>query len=363
MSFKKLPGVLSFQRCVVVSDGLFYNEFDNGTEKKPLYIMRHGIRGTQNVNNGSKKGQAAAGSAGREVSNIQVTDSAKLEKGASLGVDFGFRALPISQALFSCAASKGETSEDIKAFKDAFDGFIERAVDDDSKPLYKLGLRYARNIANGRFLWRNRTIAEKIKISVTFSDKRTDKPVEFNAFDVPFNDFDAEYSDGEKAIAEAIAEGWSSEDLQNAVSLSVKACVDLDVDGPVEVFPSQNYLNGKDKGFARSLYCVGTAPSSLSIENGVSFTGQAALRDQKIGNALRTIDTWYKDFSDRKLPIAVEPKGANLGAQEFFREDKAQSGFELMKRVDELDPASDEAIFLLACIIRGGVYSEGSKEE
>ena len=26
----KLPGVLSFQRCLLVTDGLFYNELDNG---------------------------------------------------------------------------------------------------------------------------------------------------------------------------------------------------------------------------------------------------------------------------------------------------------------------------------------------
>ena len=46
MTFKKLPGVLSFQRCVLLSDGLFYNLFDGGA-RQPLYVMRHGIRGTQ----------------------------------------------------------------------------------------------------------------------------------------------------------------------------------------------------------------------------------------------------------------------------------------------------------------------------
>lgn len=55
MTIKKLPGVLSFQRCVLLSDGLFYNLFDGGA-RQPLYVMRHGIRGTQNVNNGSKAG-------------------------------------------------------------------------------------------------------------------------------------------------------------------------------------------------------------------------------------------------------------------------------------------------------------------
>lgn len=69
----KLPGVLSFQRCLLVTDGLFYNELDNGN-LSPLWVMRHGIRGTQNINKASKEGQAASASAKRdEVSNIQTT--------------------------------------------------------------------------------------------------------------------------------------------------------------------------------------------------------------------------------------------------------------------------------------------------
>ena len=39
----KLPGVLSFQRCLLVTDGLFYNELDNGN-LSPLWVIRHGIR-------------------------------------------------------------------------------------------------------------------------------------------------------------------------------------------------------------------------------------------------------------------------------------------------------------------------------
>jgi len=79
----KLPGVLSFQRCLLVTDGLFYNELDNGN-LSPLWVIRHGIRGTQNINKASKEGQAASASAKREeVSNIQTTDSAKLDANAS----------------------------------------------------------------------------------------------------------------------------------------------------------------------------------------------------------------------------------------------------------------------------------------
>ena len=60
MPIHKLPGVLAFQRAVVISDAVFEN-----TDGGPLPVIRHGIRGTQNQSNAKK------------VSNIQDTDSAK----------------------------------------------------------------------------------------------------------------------------------------------------------------------------------------------------------------------------------------------------------------------------------------------
>ena len=53
----------------------------------------------------------------------------------------------------------------------------------------------------------------------------------------------------------------------------------------------------------------------------------------------------------------MEPNGASLDAQEFFRNKGDASGFKLMLRVSELDPMTPDGLFLLACIIRGGVFS------
>ena len=50
MVFKKLPGVLSFQRGLVISDAELFNEIEGEYEAHPVYVIRHGIRGTQNVN-------------------------------------------------------------------------------------------------------------------------------------------------------------------------------------------------------------------------------------------------------------------------------------------------------------------------
>ena len=269
----KLPGVLSFQRCLLVTDGLFYNELDNGN-LSPLWVIRHGIRGTQNINKASKEGQAASASAKREeVSNIQTTDSAKLDANASaLQVRFNLRGMDIKKALFACAPGQKDSIDDLNAFKADLAAFVDRAK--ESEALVHLACRYVRNIANGRFLWRNRTVASSATVEVLLPDG-TKKM--FDALATPFNHFE-EVSDDERAVTEVLACGWKGDP---ATELRVTAHVDLGVGGAVEVFPSQNYLENKNKtrGFARPLYCVGGAPDGQD-QHSVRIMGQAALRDQ-----------------------------------------------------------------------------------
>ena len=50
-------------------------------------------------------------------------------------------------------------------YRDSVAGFIERAKTSDG--LNDVAARFARNIANGRWLWRNRTIARQITVRVS----------------------------------------------------------------------------------------------------------------------------------------------------------------------------------------------------
>ena len=144
-------------------------------------------------------------------------------------------------------------------------------------------------------------------------------------------------------------------------TIKVSAEVDFGVKGAVEVYPSQNYLSDKPKGFARSLYKHNVR--RVTDKTDMNVVGYAALRDQKILSALRTFDTWYADYTERKLPIAIEPNGANLDAQMFFRNNKESSAFDLFLSFDKLDPNTKEGMFCLACLIRGGVYSGESDKK
>ncbi|MEG0344293.1 MAG: type I-F CRISPR-associated protein Csy3 [Acinetobacter sp.] len=360
-NFKKLPGSLSLQRGTVISDAAFYHLHTDGTEQA-LHVMYHGIRGTQNVAGNKEKGAASGNSVAREVSNIQMTESAKLLPNSKLLVKWDLRFIDLQHILFACASKAGADKQEEKDFREGFKVFIEKAK--NSEGIQEVARRYVRNIVNGRWLWRNRSIAEHIliKVSETVEHENSQttrnykNTMEFNALDYGLKSFD-NVSQNEQQLADIIVKGMRG-DVNT--SLHVEAIIDFGMGG-VEVFPSQNYLEDKPKGFSRSLYQINPVKPERQSKDNQSL-GQAAIRDQKVGNALRTIDTWYPRFIENdSKPIPVEPNGASLDAQDFFRVDKGAkaSAFDILKEIRSLDPNSDKGMFLIACLVRGGVYSEG----
>lgn len=375
--FDRTPGLLSFQRAIAMSDARLYS--DIGGALKPLPVIRHGIRGTQNIN---KPG------ANTEISNIQMTDSARLDADADAMVaKFSIKFLDLQGALVSIGLgaaekkdgdkkaksrknkradagepveaaeasiavpgkSKEELAAFIRQFRDSLTTFIEQ--EKDGSALIEVANRYARNLLNGRWLWRNRTMAQAIELSV----RRDDEALAcVEALSIPMQHF-RDYVEAERAVGEVIASGLRGD---ARTTLHVSARVDFGFSGGVEVYPSQNYLQDKPTGFARSLYYLGDSACALEGFGGLRQLGQAALRDQKVCNALRTIDTWYAPNADIPVkPIPVEPQGANLEAQAFFRTHGDNTAFDYIKRLATLD--ENEKMFMLACLVRGGVYSGG----
>lgn len=347
-TFKKLPGVVALTRGIVLGDALMYSELDDGG-KIPLPVIRHGIRGTQNVD-ADGKGGTSGNAVRREVSNIQVTDSAKADPAASaLIVRFGIRFAELGSLPVFIAAGEKDSREDVASLRESIVAFIERAR--SSEGLREVARRYARNIANGRWLWRNRAVASAVRVSVVSGDDQ----LGFNSLDIPLNSF-SEYSESEVRLGELLLDGLAGRAQRAA---EVEARIEMGFGGSFEVYPSQNYLDKKPTGFARSLYCLGVPGKPTEI--GVREMGQAAIRDQKVANALRTLDTWYPGFDEIRRPIPVEPNGANLEAQDFYRPASSPaSAFRLLGRLNELDPDSADGMFMIACLLRGGVYS-GSK--
>lgn len=352
-TFSKVPSVFSFQRSMLVSAGAFFNEIEGQQEMPPVYVVRHGLRGTQNV---SAAGDSAKGTKDRDVSNIQQTETALLDPRAdALIVKFGLRMIDLESALFACASGDGELARQVRA---SVVDFVKRAK--SSAGLIEVSRRIARNIANGSFLWRNRVLAKTVSVTAAYKDDSgKDGSVVFNALSIPLSLF-SDYGEDEKRLAEVIANGLRGD---RDAAIAITARVDFGVKGAVEVYPSQAYIEDKPKGFARPLYKL-TAELPLNRGDGTghqTVMGQAALRDQKISNRLRTFDTWYDGFDVVGKPLPVEPNGASIDLMSFFRTGKT-TAFNMFSRLNQIDPDSPEGMFCIGSMIRGGVYSGGSEK-
>ena len=340
-TFKKLPGVLSFQRAYNISDAEMFNVMPDGS-RTPVEVVRHGIRGTQNV---SDTAGTTGKSGKREVSQIQITETAKLHPAAvAMDVQFSIRFFDLARSLSACASDDKAL---MKGIRGSIDAFIERSK---AQGVDAIATRYARNIANGRWLWRNRVAASKITVTVTHSDAVI---ATLDALAIPTNHFDNISAD-ETAIVKVLADG-----MRGVLNTGVSVCARLEfgVAGAIEVFPSQNYVENKPSGFARPLYKIGgSVRAATDNESGFNVVGHAALRDQKVSNALRTFDTWYDSYAEVGRPIPIEPMGASLDLMRFLR-GGSSGAFKLFCRLNELDPNADDGQFALACMIRGGVFS------
>ena len=192
------------------------------------------------------------------------------------------------------------------------------------------------NIANGRFLWRNRVGAENIEIGV--KSKSFENDVLFNVKDYSIKKFSNTNKEIEQ-LASVIQQGLKG---QNFSFVEVNAYVKLGAGQ--RVWPSQEMIMNIPKGEkSRTLFQLGDC---------------AAMHSQKIGNALRTIDTWYGDGDDL-TPIAIEPYGSVTHRGKAYRA-SGNDFYSLRDRwllQDETLP-DEQQHYVIAVLVRGGVFSE-----
>jgi len=350
MKYKTLPSIFSVQRCMIISDAEMFNRIPDGAggfTETPIRVIRHGILGTQNVVGKDK-----------DIKNPQRTESAKTDPGATgMVVRFSMSTITLDNAVFACNAND---------FRASVQGFIERFA--SSGELREVCNRYARNLLNGRWLWRNRILGKSITVTVTCGKEK----IESDATSRPQSTF-GNYTDNEKKLGELLVFSLTERPMQFVVT----GTIDFGMAGSFEVFPSQNYISNKPNGFARSLYKLNRISRQdliriMSKDDPDTYSGDiidmgtAAIRDQKIGNAIRTIDTWYIVGRDDAHPIPVEPKGANIETNEVKRGGK-NSLFEMILAIDDIHPAKEgeplnyDAAFILANLVRG--FLAGEKDE
>jgi CRISPR-associated protein Csy3 len=334
--------VLAFEKKLVPSDARFYGTvWENRTaHATPLKLQEKSVRGT--ISNRLKKAlqdDPAKLDAEVEKPNLQTIDSCALGSNQdTLKLHFTLKILSGVEKPSACNSTEFNSSyaQAAKAYIEA-EGFNE------------LARRYATNIANGRFLWRNRIGAEQIEVEVKALNKGAESTWTFNAKTISTRNFDNDNAEIAR-LAEKIASVLEGRSEFLLLEITAYAQIGLAQD----VYPSEELVldksNGKSKK-SKILYHI---------------DGIAGMHSQKIGNALRTIDTWYPEYGDTQIgPIAIEPYGAvtNLGKAYRSPKDKADfyTLFDRFARGETLASKNDEH-FVMAVLVRGGVFGESGKD-
>lgn len=338
MAKNNIASVLAFEKKLVFSDGYMYGTTwsEKGEKATALQLVEKSVRGT--ISNRLKpavKNDPAKLNAEVEKPNLQMVDSCALNHGQdTLKLSFSIKVLGGVEKPSACndADFSKKYEEVAKAYIDKY-GFKE------------LARRYAINIANGRFLWRNRLGAEQLEIYVK-ADGRT---WIFKAYDFSLKNFDER--DKVEDLAEMIAETLCSRGDRKSLFINVDAYALVGMGQ--EVYPSEELVFNKGKGEkSKILYAV----------NGV-----AAMHSQKLGNAIRTIDTWYPlDKGEKGVgPIAIEPYGAVTSLGKAYRSPKKGADFYTLfdkYALGEKLETEEQEHYVMAVLVRGGVFGLSSKE-
>ena len=341
MAQLKTASVLAFERKLATSDGLMYSGSWENRERteswSPVAVREKSIRGT--ISNRQKNAIASDPlKLDNEVQkpNLQTVDVAVLPfQDDTLKVEFTLRILAGLDTPSACNDPEYEDAlgKTIKAYIEEH-GFAE------------LSKRYAMNIANGRFLWRNRVGAEAVSVSVTrYQERKEPSKYQFDSNSIPFRQFAT--TDTQLAeLAAGIEAGLKGDEF---TFLQIEGFARLGAGQ--EVFPSQELILDKsnNKGSkSKTLY---------QVEN------MAGLHSQKIGNALRTIDTWYPE-ADQFGPISVEPFGSVTNRGKAYRQPKDKMDFYTLLDGWVLKgkaPTVEQQHYVIAVLVRGGVFGEKSE--
>lgn len=325
----KTASVLAFERKLATSDAIMYAGQWQGENWQPVVIQEKAVRGT--ISNRLKNAISADPlklDAEIQKPNLQRVDNAALPVNAdTLKVVFTLRVLGNLPVPSVCNDAVYQ-----QALQQVIAGYIRE------HGFSELARRYAANLANGRFLWRNRIGAGQIQVTVTAGDSRW----VFNAHDYSLRDF----THSTQPLAELAGNIEAGLKGENYVLLQVEAQVLLGAGQ--EVFPSQELVLDSNSNKSRLLYQV---------------DGIAGMHSQKIGNALRTIDTWHPQ-SDELGAIAVEPYGSVTSRGIACRQPKDKMDFYTLLDnwvTKDVKPEPEQQHYVMAVLIRGGVFGEKSE--
>lgn len=327
-----VPSVLAFSRKIEPSDGLMLAGLWTHQDKSSDWqiIELHDKR------NRATKSQYGVADEEKIQPNIVWGDDANLPHDLdTLKVIFTIKFLGnLDQA------TANNKPEFLSKLKQAYTGYKNEI---GLKPLAK---RYAQNLANARFLWRNRVGAEQVVVKITNTENTAQTWKFENAQKIPLNDFESNNQASDTQQIESLAD-LIADSFVTGKYLLLKVEAFAKVGLGQRVFPSQE-MRDKDKdNKSKFLYEIKT-PQGLC----------AGLHSEKIGNAIRTIDTWYEANEALlvKPAIAIEPYGSVPTQGQAYRTSRTDLYSLMVKWINQETMTDEEQHFVVANLIRGGVF-------
>lgn len=350
-----LPGIFTFRRSISQGRALMWAcETIDGSGQSPLLIELSGVRATKAYDFWKKVDGAAAKKDGDYAKtaadmvspNPQTVESAFMpESKPFLKVDFSVKYLP--NALIPNVS--GNRDVDV-LFRSLAKGYAEKCGFDF------LGQQYVVPLVTGRWMWRNNeeSVQKFIRITVMGANPQVFQFTPgYNCFT-----FDS-LSDADKASATALGKLIGDALAGNGPVLGLRVEGIYEMGAGSLVYPSQEMtIDRKDGDPTRVLYKVAHGGNN----------NHAAMHEQKIGNALRTIENWHGD--ELFGAIAVEPLGVVSSHQTSVRVEQRQDFYSLAKKnavkwnkqlsevasLDQIDNV-DDLHYVIAVLIRGGVFA------
>ena len=336
----KTASVLAFERKLDPSDAVFFSgtwgKREDATAWAPVTIKEKSVRGT--ISNRLKTAGQDPGKldAAIENPNLQTVDVAALPAEAdTMKITFTLRVLGGAGKPSACNNAAYQTK-----LLNTVESYVQRVG------FSELARRYAHNLANGRYLWRNRVGAEQVEVRVQHMVKGiAQKTWTFDALALSLRNFDSSIAAAElKELGALISQG-----LEGTSNVLLQVTAFARLGAGQEVYPSQELILDRSKSKSKTLYEV---------------NGLAGMHSQKLGNAIRTIDTWHTDVKELG-PIAVEPYGSVTTLGKACRRPTDKLDFySLLDNwlLKDKVPADEQQHFVMATQIRGGEFGDAGKE-
>lgn len=338
MANLKTASVLAFERVLDISDAFLWQQDSQNPNHAPamVCVQEKSVRGT--ISNRLKNAIAndpAKLDAEIEKPNLQRVDASHLDEDKdTLIAKFTCKVLPFTGKPNVCNDQDYQTAlmKVVASYK-------------QQQGVSELAKRYATNIANARWLWRNRVGAENIQVEVR-NGKET---IQFShAHEISLNHFEHHSPELNQLSA------WIEAGLNGEQFTLLEVTAYANIGKGQEVYPSQELVLDTGNKKSKVLYRVGNTDKN-----------HAGMHSQKISNAIRTIDTWYTDYIEQGFPIAVEPYGAVTTLGTAFRQPKQKQDFYSLFDnwvLKDVAPEVAQQHYVMAVLIRGGVFGESGKE-